>query len=80
MVESTLTAIGRVTKKAVVGALKGTGEKAQAIVETTADLVKVTIERVGDFTVLRAPWWFSTLWKVKGVLDSMPKQGLMRIL
>ena len=26
MVESTLTAIGRVTKKAVIGALKGTGE------------------------------------------------------
>jgi hypothetical protein len=51
MVESTLTAIGRVTKKAVIGALKGTGEKAQAIVETTADLVKVTIGGVGDFTV-----------------------------
>ena len=51
MVESTLTAIGRVTKKAVIGALKGTGEKAQAIVETTADLVKVTSEGVGDFTV-----------------------------
>jgi len=30
MVESTLTAIGRITKKAVIGALKGTGEKAQA--------------------------------------------------
>ena len=51
MVESTLTAIGRVTKKAVIGAIKGTGEKAQAIVETTADLVKVTIGEVGDFTV-----------------------------
>jgi hypothetical protein len=51
MVESTLTAIGRVTKKAVMGALKGTGEKAQAIVETTADLVRVTVEGVGDFTV-----------------------------
>jgi len=38
MVESTLTAIGRVTKKAVIGALKGTGEKAQAIVGTTAIL------------------------------------------
>jgi hypothetical protein len=50
MVESTLTAIGRVTKKAVIGALKGTGNKAQAIVETTADLVKVTTEGVGDFT------------------------------
>ena len=49
--ESTLTEIGRVTKKAVTGALKGTGEKAQAIVETTADLVKVTIGGVGDFTV-----------------------------
>ena len=51
MVESALTAIGRVTKKAVIGALKSTGEKAQAIVETTADLVKVTTEGVGDFTV-----------------------------
>jgi len=51
MVESTLTAMGRVTKKAVIGALKGTGEKAQAISETTADLVKVTIEEAGDFTV-----------------------------
>jgi hypothetical protein len=50
-VESALTAIGRVTKKAVIGALKSTGEKAQAIVETTADLVKVTIEGVSDFTV-----------------------------
>jgi hypothetical protein len=50
MVESTLTAIGRVTKKAVIGALKGTGEKAQGIVETTADLLKVTIEGVNDFT------------------------------
>lgn len=36
MVESTLTAIGRTTKKAVIGALKGTGEKAQAIVGATA--------------------------------------------
>ncbi len=51
MVENKLTAIGRVTKKAVIGALKSTGEKAQAIVETTADLVKVTNEGVGDFTV-----------------------------
>jgi hypothetical protein len=51
MAESTLTAIGRVTKKAIIGALKGTGEKSQTIVETTADLVKVTIEGVGDFTV-----------------------------
>jgi hypothetical protein len=80
MVERTLAAIGRVTKKAFVGALKGTGEKAQAIVETTADPVKVTIVGVGNFMVLGAPLWFSTLWKVKGVLDSMPKQGLMRIL
>ena len=38
--ENTLTAMGRVTKKAVIGAVKGTGDKAQAIVETTADLVK----------------------------------------
>jgi hypothetical protein len=51
MVESTLTAIGRITKKAVIGAMKGTGEKAQAIMETTADLAKVTIDEVGDFTV-----------------------------
>jgi hypothetical protein len=51
MVESTLTAIGRVTKKAVIGALKSTGENPQVIVETTADLVKVTIDEVGDFTV-----------------------------
>ena len=51
MVESTLTEIGRVTKNAVIGALKGTGEKAQAIVGATADLVKGTIEGVGDFTV-----------------------------
>jgi hypothetical protein len=51
MVESTLTAISRVTKKAVIGAIKGTGETAQAIVETTADMVKVTIGEVGDFTV-----------------------------
>ncbi len=51
MVESTLTAIGRVTKKAVIGAFKGTGDKAQAIVETTADLVKVTIGGVDDFTL-----------------------------
>jgi hypothetical protein len=28
MAESTLTAVGRVTKKAIIGALKGTGEKA----------------------------------------------------
>jgi hypothetical protein len=52
MVKSTLTEIGRVAKKAVIGALKGTGEKSQAIVETTADLVKLTIEEVGDFTVV----------------------------
>jgi hypothetical protein len=32
MVKSTLTAIGRITKKAVIGALKGTSEKSQAIV------------------------------------------------
>ena len=51
MVESTLTELGRVTKKAVIGAIKGTGEKTQAIVETTADLVKVKIGGVGDFTV-----------------------------
>ena len=51
MVESTLTEIGRVTKNAVIGAIKGSGEKAQAIAETTADLVKGTIEGVGDFTV-----------------------------
>ena len=51
MEESTLTAIGRVTKKAVIGALKSTGEKAQLIVETTTDLVKMTVEGVGDFTV-----------------------------
>ena len=51
MVESTLTAIGRVTKKAVIGALKGTGEKAQNIMQTTADLVKLTIEEAEDFTV-----------------------------
>ncbi|MBW2333435.1 MAG: hypothetical protein JRF08_08470 [Deltaproteobacteria bacterium] len=44
MVESTLTAIGRVAKEAVTGALKGTGENAQAIMKTTTDLVKVTIE------------------------------------
>jgi hypothetical protein len=49
-VENTLTEIGRVTKGAVIGAMKGSGEKAQAIVETTADLVKVTIEGVGDHT------------------------------
>jgi ferritin-like metal-binding protein YciE len=41
MVESTLTAIGRITKKAVIGAIKGSGEKAQAIMETTADDVFV---------------------------------------
>lgn len=51
MPESTLTAIGRVTKNAVIGALRGTGERARSIVETTADLVKVTIGGVGDFTV-----------------------------
>jgi hypothetical protein len=52
MVESTLTAIGGVTKNAVIGALKGTGEKAQAIVEATADLVKVTIHGADDSTVV----------------------------
>lgn len=50
MVESTLTEIGRVTKKAVIGALKDTGAKAESITETSADLVKATIEGVGDFT------------------------------
>jgi len=51
MEESTLTEIGRVTKKAVIRALKGTGAKAESIAETSADLVKATIEGVGDFTV-----------------------------
>lgn len=50
MAGSTLTAIGRVTKKAFIGVLNGTYEKEQAIVETTADLVKVTIDGVSDFT------------------------------
>ena len=51
MEESKLTTIGRVSKKAVIGALKGTGEKAQNIMETTADLLKLSIEGVSDFTV-----------------------------
>ena len=51
MLENTLTEIGRVTKKAVVGALEGAGVKAQDIVDTTANLVKETIKGVGDFTV-----------------------------
>lgn len=38
MVESTLTAIGRVTKKAVIGALKGTGES-----DVGADVAKTAI-------------------------------------
>ena len=51
MADSTVTEIGRITRKAIVGALKSSGEKAQAIVETTTDLVKATIGAVSDFTV-----------------------------
>jgi hypothetical protein len=51
MVDSTVTEIGRITRKAIVGALKSGGEKAQEIVETTADLVKATVGDVGEFTV-----------------------------
>jgi hypothetical protein len=51
MAESTLTEIGRVTKKAIIGAFKGTGARAESIAETSAELVKATIGEIGDVTV-----------------------------
>jgi hypothetical protein len=44
--ESTIIAIGRFTKKAIIGAFKSTGEKAQSIVVTTADMVQVTLKTI----------------------------------
>lgn len=40
----------RITKDTFIGALKGIGEKAHAIVGATADLVKANIEGVGNCT------------------------------
>ena len=51
MVGNTLTDIGKVTKRAVIGAFKGTGARAESIAETSAELVKATIGEIGDFTV-----------------------------
>ncbi len=41
---------------------------------------KSLLGRLPKMPVLRAQWWFSALWRVKGVLDLMPRQGCMRIL
>jgi len=51
MEEHLLTAIYRATEKAIIGAIKTTGDKAKAIRETTGDLLKVTIEGATDITL-----------------------------
>jgi hypothetical protein len=51
MEKSRLTKIGRTAKRAVIGAIKGTGETAEAIVETTRDLLRVSLDGVAEIAV-----------------------------
>ena len=51
MADLSLYAIGRAAKNAVIGAIKTTGDTAEAIVESSLDLLKVTVESVTEVTV-----------------------------
>ena len=52
MIKSTFSSISRISKKAIIGTIWSTEDKAQSIIETTADLLKVTIKGKGDLTAI----------------------------
>jgi len=51
MAKLSLSAIGRTTKNAVVGAIKGAGDTVESMVEATRDVLMVTVDGVAQVAV-----------------------------
>jgi len=51
MAKSVLSKIGRTSKRAVIGVIRGTGDIAESVLETTRDVLLVTVDGVAQATV-----------------------------